>query len=52
MTQETYLELHKHAVDIFERAHIVLTEAEKAQIEVTDFGLGDIYHTGLESLFI
>lgn len=50
MTQETYLELHKQAVEYFERAHIVLTEAEKAQIEVADFGLGDVYHTGLESI--
>ncbi|MEA4863787.1 MAG: D-lyxose/D-mannose family sugar isomerase [Sphaerochaeta sp.] len=35
-------------ISFFEKAQIVLTEEEKASIEVADFGLGDLSHTGLE----
>ena len=38
----------KKALDYFNRAHICLTESEKANIEVADFGLGELETTGLE----
>lgn len=38
----------KEAVGYLERAGIVLTEAEKGQIEVADFGLGELRLTGLQ----
>jgi D-lyxose ketol-isomerase len=34
----------------FERAAIAVTKDEKERIEVADFGLGDLEHTGLEVL--
>lgn len=36
------------AGEYYEKAHIVLTPEERAGIEVADFGLGDLWHTGLE----
>lgn len=33
---------------VYEKAHIILTQAEKDSLEIADFGLDDIYHTGLE----
>lgn len=50
MKQDIYLELRNQAVKYYERAHITLKETEKADIEVADFGLGDVYNTGLESI--
>lgn len=41
-------EIKKKALEYYEKAHIVLTEKEKAEIEVADFGLNDIYRTGLQ----
>jgi D-lyxose ketol-isomerase len=38
----------KRATEYFEKCGIVLTESEKANIEVADFGLGDLDKTGLE----
>ena len=38
------------AVEAYARAHIVLTEAEKARIEVADFGLNRVEEIGLELL--
>lgn len=35
-------------ISFFEKAQIVLTEEEKDAIEVADFGLNDLSHTGLE----
>ena len=35
-------------IDIMDKNKIVLTEAEKENIEVADFGLGDIEKTGLQ----
>ena len=32
----------------FEKAHIALTEKEKANIEIADFGLNDLEHIGLQ----
>lgn len=36
------------ALKFFNKAGVVLTSEEKAAIEVADFGLGDLTHTGLE----
>lgn len=36
------------AIEFFEKAGIVLTEEEKKNIEIADFGLGDLDNTGLE----
>jgi len=36
------------ALALYEKAGIVLTPAEKANMEVADFGLGDLEHTGLQ----
>lgn len=50
MKQDTYLELRNQAIKYYEKAHIALSKDEKERIEVADFGLGDVYHTGLESI--
>ena len=36
------------ALGLYERAGIVLTPAEQANLEVADFGLGDLERTGLQ----
>ena len=38
----------ERTISFFEKAQIVLTEDEKKAIEVADFGLDDLSHTGLE----
>ena len=38
------------ALTYYEKANIVLTEEEKQSIEITDLGLGDLEHTGLQLL--
>lgn len=48
MTQKTYEQTVKRALEYFEKAHIVLTEEEKAHTEVADFGLDRIEKIGLE----
>lgn len=48
MRIEQYKELQRVAEGYFAKANIVVTDEEKANIEVSDFGLGDIYRTGLE----
>lgn len=48
MKIEQYKELQKVAEDYFAKANIVITDEEKANIEVSDFGLNDIKRTGLE----
>ena len=40
--------VQERAVELYERACIVLTPSEKANIEVAEFGLGDLEHQGLE----
>ncbi len=40
--------MQRRAADLLARAGIVLTSAERRGIEVADFGLGDLRHTGLE----
>lgn len=38
----------KRALKLFKKAKIVLTEQEKQNIEIADFGLGEVESTGLE----
>ncbi|MFM1653018.1 D-lyxose/D-mannose family sugar isomerase [Brevibacillus sp. B_LB10_24] len=48
MKREEYENIRERALTLFERANIVLTEAEKQAVEVADFGLGKIEDTGLQ----
>ena len=48
LAQKQIDEARKKTLTYFEKAGIVLTKEEKANIEVVDFGLGDLEHTGLE----
>lgn len=48
MLRETYENAKLRALEMFEKAHIVLTDEEKENLEVADFGLGDLDNTGLE----
>lgn len=50
MKKSTYLAARQQAIDLFQHAHIVLTEKEKDAIEVADFGLNDLARTGLQIL--
>lgn len=50
MKRETY-ELHvKKALELYEKAHIVLTDEEKSRIEVADLGLDIVDRIGLQIL--
>ena len=44
----THSDATRRAVALYERAGIVLTPAEKENIEVADFGLNDLERTGLQ----
>ncbi len=48
MKKSTYEDARRRTIAYFEKAHIVLTEQEKENIEVADFGLGELEKTGLE----
>lgn len=48
MTRETYERIAKEALKYYEKAGIVLTEEEKANLEVADLGLDMIDKIGLE----
>lgn len=50
LTQEQYQAYQQKAVSMFEKASIVLTDEEKKQIEIADFGLGKFEETGLAIL--
>lgn len=50
MKKELCQELQKKAITYYEKAHIAITEEEKKQIEVADFGLDDVMQIGLESI--
>lgn len=50
ITREQYEEAVTGALTFFAKAGIVLADEEKEQIEVADFGLGDLESTGLEVL--
>jgi D-lyxose ketol-isomerase len=47
LTKEQYNQYRLEAVQWFEKAGIALAEAEKSQIEIADFGLGQFEQTGL-----
>ncbi len=48
MTKQEYNEQVTKALAYFEKAAIVLTEEEKANVEVADFGLGRVNEIGLQ----
>ncbi len=48
MKKAVYEEARAKALKMYEKAHIILTDAEKANVEVADFGLNDLWNTGLE----
>jgi len=48
MTKKEYNEQVKKALEYYEKANIVLTEEEKQNIEVADFGKGKIDELGLQ----
>ncbi|WP_186429596.1 D-lyxose/D-mannose family sugar isomerase [Clostridium sp. BSD9I1] len=48
MKKELYNEIKEKSLEIYEKAHIILTDREKENLEVADFGLNDIYRTGLQ----
>jgi D-lyxose ketol-isomerase len=48
LTKAQLEKARKDAIAFYEKAHIVLTEEEKNNIEVADFGLGDLERTGLQ----
>ncbi len=48
LTREQFTEAQRRAYDYLQRAGIVLTPAERDNIEVADFGLGELETTGLQ----
>jgi len=48
LTEEQYRQAQKRALEYFGKAGIALTEKERRNIEVADFGLGELAETGLE----
>ena len=48
MKKSVYEEVKLKAVEMYEKANVTLTESEKRNIEVVDFGLDDVYNSGLE----
>ncbi len=48
MTKQEYMAQVDKALAYFDKAHIVLTEQEKAAVEVADFGLGRVNEIGLQ----
>lgn len=48
MERNVYLAAREKALMYFEKAGICLTDAEKENVEVADFGLNDLERTGLE----
>ena len=48
MKQSVYEQARQRALELYEKAHIVLTPEEKEHLEVADFGLGRLEETGLQ----
>lgn len=48
MTFEEYSRVKKRVLDMLEKANIILTNEEKENMEIADFGLGKIENTGLQ----
>lgn len=47
LNRETVNRYREETVAALQNAHIVVTEAEKSQVEIADFGLGQFEQTGL-----
>lgn len=47
MKRNEYVYFRKKAIEMYNKAFIVLTEREKEQIEIADFGLGNYKKVGL-----
>lgn len=45
---ETYDDVRNEALELFEKANIILTEKEKANLEIADFGLNKVREVGLQ----
>ena len=50
IAEKQYRDAQKKALQYFQKAGIVITEKERENIEVADFGLGELAETGLELL--
>jgi D-lyxose ketol-isomerase len=48
INKEQYEQAQKMAASYYKNARIIMTEKEIKNIEVADFGLGDLWNTGLE----
>lgn len=48
ITRKQYNDARERALEYFEKANIILTDEEKENIEVSDFGLESLEETGLE----
>ena len=48
MKRQDMEKIQAEALKYYEKAGIILTDEERTNVEVADFGLGDIYSTGLE----
>ncbi len=48
ISNQQLMDARNRARDYYEKASIVLTSDESNNIEIADFGLGDLEHTGLE----
>jgi D-lyxose ketol-isomerase len=48
ISKEVYCRIAEKVLGYFDKACIVLTEDEKRNIEIADFGLNDVENTGLQ----
>lgn len=48
ISRELYLEVKEKALTYFDKAGIILTDEEKENLEIADFGLNNLYSEGLE----
>jgi len=48
ITREEWRKYRDGALEILDKAGVVLTQEEKNGMEVADFGLGDVEHIGLQ----
>ena len=47
LTQEQFKQYQQKALDLFQKAQIILTPLDQQQVEIADFGLGQFEQTGL-----
>ncbi|MGJ7922666.1 D-lyxose/D-mannose family sugar isomerase [Neobacillus sp. LXY-4] len=48
MDRKDYERMKEKALELFDKANIILTDEEKEQVEVADFGLNKVEDTGLQ----